>query len=104
MPFLNKLYECSQCGTLLGTDEEGGSLLACPKCGAISSQPITDIKETVILKIKQRGATGDPDLKIKIADDFYKEDMRWRQLKMIIDKTKDSYEKTVINPETDEIL
>jgi len=104
MPFLTKLFECSHCGTVLDTDEENGFLLPCSECGATSAKPITDIKETLILKIKQPGATGDPDLKIKIADDLYKEDMVWRQLKMSIDKINDSYEKTVINPETDEVL
>jgi hypothetical protein len=104
MPFLNKLFRCSQCGAVLDTDEESGTLLPCGECGATSSKPITDIKETLILKIKQLGATGDPDLRIKIADDLYKEDKEWRQLKMSIDKINDSYEKTVINPETEEVL
>lgn len=104
MPFLTKLFECSECGAVLDTDEESGLLLPCNECGATCSKPITDVKETLILKIKQVGATGDPDLKIKVADDLYKDTMEWRQLKMSIDKKNDSYEKTVIDPETDKVL
>ncbi|MFH0958046.1 MAG: hypothetical protein V1897_05005 [Pseudomonadota bacterium] len=104
MPFLSKLFECAQCGSLLDTDEESGLLKPCNECGATSSKPITAVKETVILKIKQAGAAGDPDLKIKIADEIYKEKMEWRQIKMSIDKKSDIYEKTVINPETDQVL
>lgn len=104
MPFLSKLFECSRCGAVLDTDEESGSLLPCTECGATLPKPITDIKETLILKIKQSGTTGDPALKIKIADELYKGNMEWRQLKMSTDKTNDNYEKTVINPETDEVL
>jgi predicted nucleic acid-binding Zn-ribbon protein len=95
MPFLTKLFECSQCGTVL--DEESGSLLPCSECGATSYRPITDLKEKVILQI-------DRNLRIKICDELYKKDMQWRQINYSIDKTNDSYEKTVINPETDEVL
>jgi len=104
LPFLSKLFECSECGEVLETDEETHSLLPCGVCGATSSKPITDIKEILILKVRQSGATGDPDLKVKIADELYKETMEWRQLKMSIDKTNDCYEKTVIDPETDKVL
>ncbi len=104
MPFLQQLFECTECGTVLDTDEERGLLLPCRQCGATSSKPITDLKETLVLKIKPAGASGDPDLTIKIADDLYKKTNEWRQLKMSIDKKSDTYEKTVINPETDEVL
>lgn len=104
MPFLTQLFECSECGAVLERDEDSDSLLACSKCGATSSKPIRDIKEKVIIKFKQAGATGDPDLRIKIADEFYKEEREWRQIQMSIDRNNDSYEKTVINPETDEVL
>lgn len=104
MPFLTVLFECLECGTVLDRDKGTGSLSPCSECGALSSKPITDIKETLILKIRQTGATGDPELKIKIADELYKESNEWRQLKMTIDKTSDSYEKTVIDPKTDEVL
>jgi len=104
MPFIPKLFECSECGSLLDTGEDSGLLLPCKKCGATSSKPINDIQETSIFKIRQVGATGDPDLTIKIADDFHKKTMKWRQLKMTIDKTNNSYEKTVINPNTEEVL
>lgn len=104
MPFLAKLFECSKCGAVIDRDEENDSLLPCGECGGTSFMPITDIKEALTLKVKQTGTTGDPDLTIKIADDLYRKDMEWRQLKMSIDKTNDSYEKTVINPETDEVL
>ena len=104
MPFLTRLFECSECGAVLDTDEDSGLLLPCNECGATSYKPITDIKETLILKVKPVGASGDPDLKIKIADDLYKKDMKWRQFRMSIDRKTDSYEKTVINPETDEVL
>lgn len=104
MPFIERLFECSECGEVLNTDEETGSLMPCGKCGATTSKPINDIKETFILNIKKSGATGDPFLKIKIADDLYKEKMEWRQLRMSIDKVNDCYEKRVINPETDEVL
>ncbi|MGA2517958.1 MAG: hypothetical protein ABSG44_15580 [Thermodesulfobacteriota bacterium] len=104
MPFLTKLSECSECGAVLDTDEESGLLLPCNECGATCSKPITDVKETLILKIKQVGTTGDPDLRIKVADELYKDTMEWRQLKMSIDKKNHNYEKTVIDPETDKVL
>ncbi|MEK9133364.1 MAG: hypothetical protein AAB333_00745 [Pseudomonadota bacterium] len=65
---------------------------------------MTDLKETLVLKVKAKGASGDPDLRVKIADDLHRETNEWRQLKMVIDKKSDTYEKTVINPETDEVL
>lgn len=104
MAFLTPLYECSECGQLLETDDDSGSLLPCSRCGARSPKPITDMKEKTTIKFKQVGATGDPDLKMKIADEFYRETGEWRQIKMSIDRTNDYYEKTVINPETDEVL
>jgi DNA-directed RNA polymerase subunit M/transcription elongation factor TFIIS len=104
MTFLTQLFECSGCGALLERDEDSGALLACSECGSTSSRPIIDIKEEVIFKVKQSGATGDPALKIKIADEFYQEKSEWRQIKMSINKNDDNYEKTVINPKTDEVL
>jgi len=103
MPFLQQLFECSVCGAVLDTDEENG-LLPCGECSSTSSKPITDLKETLVLKVKAKGASGDPDLRVKIADDLHKETNEWRQLKMVIDKKSNTYEKTVINPETDEVL
>jgi predicted nucleic acid-binding Zn-ribbon protein len=104
MPFIPKLLECSECGTILDTDDENGLLLPCKDCGATTSKANTDIKQSIIFKIKPAGATGDPELKIKIADDFHKDTKKWRQLKMSIDKTNNIYEKTVIDPNTDEVL
>ena len=103
MPFLPKLFKCSACGTVVDTDQNG-LLLPCKECGATTSKAITDIKESIIFKIKQVGATGDPELKIKIADELHKDTMKWRQLKMTVDKTSNIYEKTVIDPNTDEVL
>ena len=104
MPFLQKMFECSECGAILDTSENSGLLLPCGECGSTSSKPITDIKEQLVFKAKATGASGKPDLEVKIADDLYKETNEWRQLKMTIDRINDSYEKTVINPETDEEL
>ncbi|MGB3222550.1 MAG: hypothetical protein WBB23_07095 [Desulforhopalus sp.] len=104
MPFLKKMFECSNCNALLSTDKETSSLLPCSECGTNSPRPINDIKETLVIKVRPSGATGGPDLRIKIADDFHKDTMTWRQLKMSINKVDDVYEKTVINPETDEVL
>jgi DNA-directed RNA polymerase subunit M/transcription elongation factor TFIIS len=102
--FLTQLYECSECGQVLQTDDDTDCLLPCSRCGATSSKPIKDIQERVTIKFKQVGATGSPDLRIKIADELYQETGEWRQIKMSVDKTNDDYEKTVINPETDEVL
>lgn len=104
MPFLQQLFECTECGTVLDTDEVRGLLLPCGQCGATSSKPIIDLKETFVLKVKPAGASGAPDLTVKIADALYKKTNEWRQLKMSIDKKNDIYEKTAINPETDEVL
>ena len=104
MPFIHQLFECTECGAVLETDEERKLLLPCGQCGATTSKPITDLKETFALKVKPANASGAPDLTVKIADDLYKKTNEWRQLKMSIDKKNDIYEKTVINPETDEVL
>jgi len=56
------------------------------------------------LKVKQVGKTGDPCLKIKIADELFNKTKEWRQIKMVIDKVNNRYEKTVIDPKTDKIL
>jgi len=104
LPLIARLFECSHCGTVLDTDGQDRPLLPCDKCGSTSAEPITDIKETVVIKFKQVGATGDPDLRVKIADDYYRKDGEWRQCRMCIDKANNIYEKTVINREADEVL
>lgn len=104
MPFLQKMFECSVCGTILNIDENSGSWLPCSKCRSTSLKPITDIKEQLLFRAKATGTPGKPDLEIKIADDLHKDTSEWRQLKMTIDRISDSYEKKVINPETDEEL
>jgi hypothetical protein len=57
----------------------------------------------MVLKIKREGTSGNPDLRVKICDDLFKKQMEWRKVKMSIDKQNNVYEKTVINPETDEV-
>ena len=104
MPFFTKLFECAKCGTLLEVDNDSRLLQACNECGSTTSKPINDIQETMSIKIKPVGKSGDPVLKIKISDELHKETMEWRQIKMVIDKTNDSYEKTVIDPATDQVL
>ena len=54
--------------------------------------------------MKSAGKSGDPNIKIKIYDDFHKDTKEWRQGIMTISKQDDCYEKVVINPETDEEL
>jgi len=104
MAFLTQLFECFVCGALLERDEESGALLVCGECGSTLSRPITGIKEKITFKVQQSGTKGNPDLEVKIADEFYRENNEWRQIKMSINRNDDHYEKTVINPNTDEVL
>lgn len=104
MAFLTQLFECSDCAALLERDEASGALLVCGECGSTLSRPITGIKEKITFKVRQLGIKEDTDLEIKIADEFYREKSEWRQIKMSINKNDDHYEKTVINPKTDEVL
>jgi predicted nucleic acid-binding Zn-ribbon protein len=103
MPFLQQMFECAECGAILGTNENN-ELSICKECGSASFQPITGIKEQLKFIAKKTGASGKPDFEVKIADDLHKKTNEWRQLKMTIDRINDLYEKRVINPETDEEL
>jgi hypothetical protein len=104
MQFFTTLFECADCGSLLEVDQDSKMLLPCNECDSICSKPITDMQETMTLKVRKVGKSGDPCLQIKIKDELYKETKEWRQIKMVIDKTNDGYEKTVIKPTTDQVL
>lgn len=104
MPFFTKLFECAECGTLLDTDKDNQLIQVCNECGSTISNPIDNIQETLSIKFKQVGKSGDPYLKIKISDELYKKTMEWRQIKMVIDKSNDSYEKTVIDPISGQVV
>jgi DNA-directed RNA polymerase subunit RPC12/RpoP len=104
MSFFPASFECSGCGILLEKDIENNTLLPCKNCGSTISNQIKDIRKTLTIKMKPAGKSGDPNIKIKIYNDFHKDTKEWRQVKMTISKQDDCYEKVVINPETDEEL
>lgn len=103
MPFLKTLYECGQCGEVLDR-KESSSFGSCSVCGCSNALPIDDIKETLVFKVKESGATGKPSIQVKIYDDFHRNTQEWRQVKMSINRQNDAYHKIVINPKTDEVI
>jgi DNA-directed RNA polymerase subunit RPC12/RpoP len=97
MAFLSRLYECTMCGavrTWTGDTEED---ITCPECGSKYFNAINDIKEELKFKAKPHGKTGRPELEITIKDELYKDTNELRQIKMIVDRGHNDWEKTVID-------
>ena len=97
MDFLSRLYECTMCGMVLTCTEDAEKDITCPVCGLTPCIPITDIREELKFKAKPHGKTGRPELEITIKDELHKDTNELRQIKMIVDRGHNDWEKTVID-------
>ena len=102
MKFLSHLYECTLCGIVFTWTGETGENITCSECGSKSCIPMTDIREGLKFKAKPHGKAGRPELEITIKDEFHKDTNELRQIKMIVDRGHNNWEKTVITADSGE--
>ena len=101
---------CGQCKTPLNEPLQtpDGSCIPCPRCGSTSRLTEKAFAETIsfraLLGMKARKPDRKPFLKQISGASFFKNEKRWVQKLMRIDRRNNQYQEVVTDPETGTII
>lgn len=112
---MNLNVRCSDCSVTLPVEWEHESVdRPCPKCGSIRKDIQMEVVEDVGIEVhdSMKAKVKDPSLPSKknprvdifAGDDIRKSDGTWMKKERVIDRDRDYYKETVIDPKTGKVI
>jgi len=110
VPEQNQIIVCSECGYEFNHESFGevSTNPDCPSCGSTKytirvtiADPVS-LFETIKLKVRIPGRK--PHYESVKGDNLHRDSGIWMKLTRVIDRAKNWYEETVINPDTGEVM
>ena len=102
---------CDDCGAVVRPDLPDGTRAPCVACGGTTQQVRILIEETMTLHDEVRIAVRDgepglvaPHLRVRTGDSWSARLRRWLHRTMRIDRKNNTYEETVVDPQTGEVV